>query len=246
MNVLVVEVDKTAIHALKALLKLGHAVLVSKNGKDGLTVLGQKPFDLLMVDVESPELGGTKAVSALRQKEKESGKRLAVVGLGTLPERRDGPGLRAEFDHFLPKPLRQQQLLDLMEKLAPARPVADAVSNRPPVNREAGLALCDGDEELFLEILGVFRVDAHNHVEKLKKALESADANLTQRHAHALKGASSNICAEPFKEAAMEIERAARNDDMDGARRLYAKLINEYVRLIAYLASVLPREETSF
>lgn len=248
MNVLIVEVDPAAIHTLKVLLKLGHKVMVSKNGNDGLTVLSKKPFDLLMMNVDSPGLGGEKAVAVLREKEKEAGKRLLVIGLGELPHAGGDPASYGRFDHFLPKPLQQRQLLELIERLsAPAAPRAEAegAGEKSPINKPAGLAICDGDEELFHEILKVFLVDAPDHIVKLKNAVGAGDAALMQRHAHALKGASGNICAEPFKEAVMQVERAAKNGDLEQRRELFIKVIQEYKRLMNYINRMLPPDSPS-
>ncbi|MBI4389899.1 MAG: Hpt domain-containing protein [Nitrospinae bacterium] len=243
MNVLVVEVDPAAIHTLKLLLKLGHKVMVSKNGNDGLTVLMKKPFDLLMVNVDSPGLGGEKAVAVLRGKEKDAGRRLLVVGLGELPHEGGDPASYGRFDHFLPKPLQQRQLLELMESLsAPAAPRVEpeGPGEKCPINKEAGLAICDGDEELFQEILKVYLIDAPDHIVKLKNAVEAGDAALMQRHAHALKGASGNICAEPFKDAVMQVERAAKNGEQEQARELFIKAVQEYKRLMNHIKTLLP------
>ncbi|MBI4383399.1 MAG: Hpt domain-containing protein [Nitrospinae bacterium] len=248
MNVLVVEVDPAAIHTLKVLLKLGHKVMVSKNGADGLTVLAKKPFDLLMVNVDSPGLGGEKAVAVLREKEKTAGKRVLVVGLGELPHEGGEPGSYGRFDHFLSRPLQQRQLLELMENLsAPAVPRAEAeeTGEKSPINQQAGLAICDGDEELFQEILKVFLVDAPDHIVKLKNAVGAGDAALMQRHAHALKGASGNICAEPFKEAVMQVERAAKNGDLEQGREMFIKVVREYKRLMHYINRLLPPDSPS-
>lgn len=255
MRVLVLEVGESEIQSLKALLKMGHKVFICKSGGDCLIVLEKKEFDLLMVDVEIASLGGLEAVIALRNREKGTGKHLPVVALGALPGSGRIPGMEVGFDHELRKPIQIPQLLALMDKLDP-KPAAPSVDKppkiqepRPPgssldapsaINEKAALALCDGDIEFFHEILQVFVADAVTHIEKLKIALSNKDADFTQRHAHALKGASGNVCAEQFKSFAAQIERAAKNKDLSQTDGLFEGLCQEYFKIKAFAQKVIP------
>lgn len=255
MRILVLETDEGEIQSLKALLKLGHKVFICKTGSDCKTILTMKEFDLLMVDVQTAKLGGLEAVIALRQKERGTGKHLPVVALGTLPASGRIPGMETGFDHELRKPIQIPHLIDLMNKLLPQPvatkqeapkppPVVEVFTNstldsNPAINEKAALALCDGDEEFFHEILQVFVADAITHLEKLKNAIKNKDVDFTQRHAHALKGASGNICADNFKSIATQIERAAKNKDLTETDLLYADLYKEYVKIKEFAAKVI-------
>ncbi len=256
MRILVLEVDEGEIQSLKALLKLGHKVFICKTGGDCKTILTMKEFDLLMVDVQTAKLGGLEAVIALRQKERGTGKHLPVVALGTLPASGRIPGMETGFDHELRKPVQIPHLIDLMIKLSPQPvetkpeapkpapavevPTDSTLDSNPAINEKAALALCDGDEEFFHEILQVFISDAITHLEKLKNAIKNNDVDFTQRHAHALKGASGNICADHFKSLATQIERAAKNKELSQTDLLYADLYKEYFRIKEFAAKVIP------
>lgn len=265
MKILLVETDESAIQSLKPLIRLGHKILVCKNGRNGLTVLEQQDFDLLMVDVELAEIGGIDLIIALRRKEKATGKHTPVVALGSLPGSGRIPGMDAGFDHELRKPIQQQLILEFLDKLSgvpakvpvsvpptvapdmdpPQKPPEDTaedikeITQKPPVNEKAGLSLCDSDEELFHEILEIFLTDASTRLENLKTAVNGKNAELIQKQAHALKGASGNICAEPFKEIVARIERAAKNNDLNDTPLLFADLTNEYKRLTAFIEKIL-------
>lgn len=259
MRILVLEVDEEVIKSLKILLKMGHKVYICKLGSDCTTVLKMKEFDLLMVDVEIVNLGGLETVIALRNRERATGKHLPVVALGELPGSGRIPGMETGFDHELRKPVQIPQLFELMDRLSPRPPAAkqeppkqeapktpkisenDRPSDsNPPINEKAALALCDGDEEFFHEIAQVFVSDAITHLEKLKNALKNKDVDLAQRHAHALKGASGNVCAENFRFFAMQIERAAKNKDLSQADSIFADLHKEYFRVKEFVAKVIP------
>ncbi len=113
----------------------------------------------------------------------------------------------------------------------------------PVLNKQAALELCDDDEELFLEIVEAYFEDATEHSRQLLYALEAGDAHEVEERAHALKGASANICAGPVQEAALQLERASRNKDLTQAPQLYKVFKTEFKRLMEYLKSLLSEGE---
>jgi len=108
----------------------------------------------------------------------------------------------------------------------------------PVLNKQAALELCDDDEDLFLEIVQAYLEDAMKHSKELLYALEAGDAHQVEERAHALKGASSNICAGPVCEAAQLLERVGRNDDLSQAPQLYKVFKTEFNRLLEHLKSL--------
>ena len=113
----------------------------------------------------------------------------------------------------------------------------------PVLNKQAALELCDDDEELFLEIVVAYLEDAIEHSRQLLFALEAGDAHEVEERAHALKGASANICAGPVREAALQLERAGRNKDLSQTPQLYKVFKKEFQRLLEYLKSLPPPSE---
>ncbi|QPJ64665.1 MAG: Hpt domain-containing protein [Candidatus Nitrohelix vancouverensis] len=101
----------------------------------------------------------------------------------------------------------------------------------PPIDKQAAMEVCDDDMELFMEIVEVYLEDAPNLARKLKQAVMDEDAPLVEKFAHALKGASGNICAEPVRELAMQIERMGRENQLDAVRDVYRKFVKEFIRL---------------
>ena len=81
---------------------------------------------------------------------------------------------------------------------------------------------------------------AMEHSKHLLYALETGDAHQVEERAHALKGASSNICAGPFLEAAQMLERAGRSEDLSEAPQLYKVFKKEFKRLLEHLNSLPP------
>ncbi|MZG54176.1 MAG: Hpt domain-containing protein [Nitrospinae bacterium] len=115
-----------------------------------------------------------------------------------------------------------------------------ADDQEPVINKEAALELCDDDEDLFLEIVQAYLEDALEHAKHLLYALEAGDPHEVEERAHALKGASSNICAGPVREAALLLERAGRSGDLSQAPQLYKVFKKEFNRLLEYLKALPP------
>jgi len=115
-----------------------------------------------------------------------------------------------------------------------------AEDQEPVLNKEAALELCDDDEDLFLEIVQAYLEDAREHSKHLLYALEAGDAHQVEERAHALKGASSNICAGPVREAALLLERAGRSGELGDAPKLYKVFKKEFNRLLEYLDTLPP------
>jgi len=109
---------------------------------------------------------------------------------------------------------------------------------KPVLNKQAALELCDDDEELFLEIVEAYLEDSIEHSRQLLFALEAGDAHEVEERAHALKGASANICAGPVCEAVLHLERAGRNKDLSQAPQLYKVFKKEFQQLVEYLKSL--------
>ncbi|PIR00310.1 MAG: hypothetical protein COV66_07445 [Nitrospinae bacterium CG11_big_fil_rev_8_21_14_0_20_45_15] len=106
------------------------------------------------------------------------------------------------------------------------------MTSLPPTYDEAvALANCDGDDELFREIVEIYLEDSPTIVKNLKQAVMDSDAANIEKFAHALKGASGNICAEPVCDLAQMIERMGRKNELSEVRDVYRKLVKEFIRL---------------
>jgi HPt (histidine-containing phosphotransfer) domain-containing protein len=110
----------------------------------------------------------------------------------------------------------------------------------PVLNKEAALELCDDDEDLFLEIVQAYLEDAIEHSKYLLYTLEVGDAHQVEERTHTIKGASSNICAGPGREAAQLLERAGRNEDLSEAPQLYKVFKKEFKCLLEHLNNLPP------
>jgi PAS domain S-box-containing protein len=106
--------------ASRLLEKQGHAVVLAANGKEALDRLGQERFDLVLMDVQMPEMDGLEAVTTLRQREAGTGRHLPVIALTAHAMRGDRERcLEAGMDAYLAKPIDAQELRGAIAQLTP-------------------------------------------------------------------------------------------------------------------------------
>jgi signal transduction histidine kinase/CheY-like chemotaxis protein/integral membrane sensor domain MASE1 len=103
--------------ASRLLEKRGHHVVVAVNGRDALKALEEESYDLVLMDVQMPEIDGVEATERLREMEKLTGRHQLVVALTAHAMKGDVERcLYAGMDDYLSKPIRLQELDDLLDK----------------------------------------------------------------------------------------------------------------------------------
>src|ERR1035437_8886686 len=99
----------------------GQTVLVAKNGCEALEILARERVDVILMDIQMPEMDGFQATAAIREKEKTSGGRLPIVALTANAMRGDGERCLAQgMDAYLAKPFRIADLDRVLSEVAGA------------------------------------------------------------------------------------------------------------------------------
>jgi two-component system sensor histidine kinase/response regulator len=128
---------------VRLLEKAGHAVTIARTGREALEALAKAPFDMVLMDVQMPEMDGFETTAAIRAGERLSGKHLPLLALTAHAMRGDRERcLEAGFDGYVSKPIRFQDLFDAIDELAPPEEDAAAAPPSPaahpaPVTRAA-------------------------------------------------------------------------------------------------------------
>jgi two-component system sensor histidine kinase/response regulator len=103
--------------AVRLLEKRGHYVAVAGNGREALTALEKERFDLVLMDVQMPEMDGFEATAAIREKEKSSRTHLPIVALTAHAMKGDREKcLAGGMDGYLTKPIRPQELDEMLQE----------------------------------------------------------------------------------------------------------------------------------
>ncbi len=108
--------------AVRLLEKRGHRVELASNGREALAALEKESYDLVLMDVQMPEMDGMEATTALREKEKKSGTHQMVIALTAYAMKGDREKcLAAGMDGYISKPIRSQELDDMLDSFVAGR-----------------------------------------------------------------------------------------------------------------------------
>jgi len=225
--------------AASLLERRGHKVTIAANGRDALTAVTAQTFDVVLMDVQMPEMGGFEATAAIRALETQRGDpRRPIIAMTAHAMKGDRERcLAAGMDEYLTKPLDPRQLCALVEDLAGGAPTVAPRGGIFEVPVDV-LARVGGDRELLAEISRLFVDDAPRHLEKIRQALDARDGESLRRAAHGLKGAAANFDADRVVSAARALEEMGRAGEMDAADAAWQSLALEMERLISILRTV--------
>jgi two-component system, sensor histidine kinase and response regulator len=235
--------------AVRLLEKHGHAVTVAENGRKALETFDKEPYDLILMDVQMPEMDGWEATQAIRMKEKATGGHIPIIAMTAHAMKGDEERcIAAGMDDYLTKPIRTAALLEALDKIARRQPeTADTAHAAPsqPANDAIDLAVAlerlDGDRDLFEELVQVFRNECPNVIEEMRQAIGQGDAKTLERSAHGLKGSSAQLGGLAVSQIAMQIEKMARSGNVESSRDYFKILQNELDRLFSGLESICQR-----
>jgi len=249
--------------AVRLIERRGHTVFAVSNGREALSALEAGAYDLVLMDVQMPEMDGIEATQAVRKKEELTGRHQPVVAMTALVMSGDRERcLEAGMDGYLAKPIRAQELDDVLESYGSKRnachPV-DAAASTPAQggepNGNAGvepalgeaigldelLERVEGDRAFLSELAEIFRSDCPRQIESISDAIARQDSQSVKRTSHALKGALSNLAAGRAKDMAAALEHMASEGDLTAARPALLPLREELTRVVNSL-DVLCRE----
>jgi PAS domain S-box-containing protein len=223
--------------AVRMLEHQGHSVVVAPDGRRALDKLENGTFDLVLMDLQMPEMDGFEALRAIRRREALSRAHIPVIALTAHAMHGDRERcLRAGFDAYLAKPIRQ---VDLQEALAALdqRPAPAAELEQDAVAKL--LAICRGDDDFARELAQSFLETAPPCLAEIESASGAGDFAALGLPAHSLKGASRTIGAKPLADACEALEAAARRGDPEAAAAAAMTVHDAWERLRPALESLL-------
>jgi CheY-like chemotaxis protein len=250
---------------VRLLEKHGHSVHVVLNGKLALEALAKQFFDLVLMDVQMPEMDGFEATAAIRAREKIiTGAHIPIIAMTAHAMKGDKDRcLEAGMDAYLSKPVQAESLFKVLDEVMnliskpaaiPPRPstvskVKDAhfASGSPApaggvsaiLDLRKALARIDNDLGLFQELVEIFVDDYPRLLAEIREALAQKDAWRLKVAAHTLKGAVANFEANAAFEAAKKLEKIGTEGNLEGAEEVFSELEQALERLHPALEKIL-------
>lgn len=206
------------------LQRAGHVALIVPNGREAVAAVERDRFDVVLMDVQMPVMGGFEATRLIRELEAGSGRRTPIIAVTARAMKGDREAcLEAGMDGFVLKPIKAVELLETLESLAWGSPgelnaeVANGSPVEPLILDEAALMdLVSGNRELASELAGLFLADLEPRVTEIVAAVAALDADRLRSGAHALRGSAGTLRAENVSAAAGVLETIAQSRDLDG------------------------------
>ena len=234
--------------AIRLLEKAGHRVTLASTGREALAAwenTAPPGFDVVLMDIQMPDMDGMEAAAAIREKERKSGKHVPIVAMTAHAMRGDKERyLASGMDGYVSKPISRVELFAEIERClaAPERSNAMSKNSQAPVvdqvDRVSLLERVEGDQELLTEMIHLFQEEAPNLLTAMGDALQRGDITVLERSAHSLKGAASNLSAQATAVAAFRLEKDAKNKDLESAKASFAEVERAVKLLLPTLAEL--------
>jgi signal transduction histidine kinase/DNA-binding NarL/FixJ family response regulator/HPt (histidine-containing phosphotransfer) domain-containing protein len=265
-RVLVAEDVETNQILMKTMFaKMGLEVTIAEDGHQALQKIQSRSFDLILMDMQMPNMNGYEATDAIRQQ----GCKTPIVALTADAMKGDDQKcMDAGCDDYLAKPLNPRELQRILTKYLPSEPrisdqknesqnsqahdpeplgcdrISSTAQPGESDNTEDLGAIIDwdrlierlGDEDIISEIMPTYIKDTQMHFDQLCQAVTSGDCVSIASHAHALKGVGRNLSVDRLSDVAEKMECAGRKNDIETATLLLSTLRIENEKVLAVLS----------
>ncbi|WP_153132722.1 ATP-binding protein [Dechloromonas hortensis] len=240
--ILLVEDNPVNQKLAKVLLeRRGYQVTIAENGQQALAAIAGQAFEIVLMDMQMPVMGGVEATQRIRQRETEQGlPRLPIVAMTANAMQGDRETcLAAGMDDYLTKPIKAADLEAKLHLLL--RAPAGQRDAAPLAAFDYGAAVSSMDSEIIEIIAPAFLEHYRRELDALRQAIAHQDSATTERRAHALKGTLAAFGAQPAEYCAAQLESLAKAGAHARLDALFADLAAEMEKLASALsASPLP------
>lgn len=247
-----VEINRALAQAI--LEPQGHRLTFAVDGLKALEAFKSNQFDIVLMDIQMPEMDGLQATRAIREYERSMGRTapVPVIAMTAFAGSEDRQiCIDAGMNDYLTKPIKPAQLLLILSKFCNNRTVAQQIEPGPdevkttpqatPQEQDDAVAVfaqhellerLGGRAEMIPRFVALFCKGVLPQLEGLISALAEEDADGVRRHAHAIKGSAGNIAAQRMQQTAAMMEKAAKEGDLSQAPQSLAALQLEYKAFI--------------
>jgi PAS domain S-box-containing protein len=237
--------------ALGILKKLGLKADAVANGREAITALKTIPYDLVLMDVQMPEMDGLEATHQIRNPQSAvRNHQIPIIAMTAHAMQGNRERyLKAGMNDYVSKPVAPKALAEAIARWLPREEKFTAQDSEVPESKafhsslsisHSSIPIWDrpgllerlmGDEELIETIMEEFLTDIPQQIETLLACLEAGDAPGAERSAHTIKGVSANVGCEALCVVASEMEKDAKSGDLNAVQARFAELEKAFFQL---------------
>jgi two-component system sensor histidine kinase/response regulator len=230
--------------ATRLLEKMGHHVTHVVNGQEAIETFRRKPFDLVLMDIQMPVMGGMEATRKIREEEQRTGTHTPIIAITAHAMAGDADKyLQIGMDGYVSKPIRIDSLRAEIDRLAkrikPRKEQTMKQTERDSHNLTFDpaelLARVDNDRELLRDLLLIFKDEFPRHLLALREAVEAKDGKCVAAVAHTMKGMLSNLAATQAAATAARLEQMGRQEEASGYPEAFAVFESDAMQLLPQL-----------
>jgi PAS domain S-box-containing protein len=253
-RVLIVEDNLVNQKVARSILrKFGCAIETVSNGKEAVDRVQTGAYDIVFMDCAMPEMDGYEATRQIRQWEAGcqrpfgAGTRLPIVAMTARVSAEDHARcLMAGMDDYMAKPVTILVVRSMLEKYCTHLPTGNFPLRQPTaaatkrdetsiLNTKQLLAFGQDDPELMYDVINTFATDIPRLIRRLQEGMQARDAGSMEINAHAIKGATLNVGGIRMAEIARDIERFAKELQVDACAEPVARLREAFEELVKML-----------
>jgi PAS domain S-box-containing protein len=227
--------------AVGVLQKLGCEVTVAENGRQALAKWESREFDVVLMDVQMPEVDGFEATAAIRRLERTTGRKSIIIAMTAHAMTGDRERcLAAGMDDYLAKPVRFRELsAKLAEVLHTGDQPAETANSSQggPIDWEGAIDSVGGDSALLNIVIETFFEESETLMQRIEASIQQDDAATLKRAAHTLKGILLSVGARRASTSALKLERMGRSSDLANSEKAYADLKRQMEIVLPLLKS---------
>jgi PAS domain S-box-containing protein len=246
--------------ALLMLQKLGLRAGIAGNGLEVLRGLEQTSYDIILMDVEMPEMDGLTATREIRQRYGNSTSPWIIAVTAYAMAGDQEKCLKAGMNDYITKPIRLEELHQALNRAyqscqapnltpSPTEPPSPSSTNPLPLDRkvlDSIRSLAGPKADLILQrMIPAYLEEATKLLTQIEPALHGHDSDKVRIAAHSLGSSSANLGANAFSQLCRTLENMARQGDLQEAPPLYLKITQDFEAVQLALRDLIPENSAN-
>ncbi|MCH7725927.1 MAG: response regulator, partial [Planctomycetes bacterium] len=207
-----------------------HKITVANNGAEAVSTWEKNEFDVILMDIQMPEMDGFEATKVIRSREQQTGRHMPIIAMTAHAMKGDRERcLEAGMDDYVAKPIRVRELVDKLAALTSATTndgLTDNVNTaeQAVVDWSTALRNVNGNQKLLDDVVQLLLDDSSRMLSRVREAIGDGDASALKQSAHSLKGSMLFLGETQASREAQQIENMGASGDLNGAENRLTNL----------------------